>query len=66
MAKFLTFEQKKVLVNQSNFGYCPLAWCIASTKFLNKKKNLQKLLQNDYHSSYETFLQTSGKQLCMS
>ena len=55
LKKFLSFEQKKVLVNSfvlSNFDYCPLVWFISSAKSLNKVKNLQKralrFLQNDY------------------
>ena len=68
LKKFLSFEQKKVLVNSfilSNFDYCPLVWFISSAKSLNKVENLQKralrFLQNDYHSSYETLLHKSGK-----
>ena len=66
LKKFLSFEQKKVLVNSfilSNFDYCPLVWFISSAKLLNKVENLQKRahLQNDYHSSYETLLHKSGK-----
>ena len=68
LKKFLSFEQKKVLVNSfivSNFDYCPLVWFISSAKSLKKVENLQKcalrFLQNDYHSSYEILLHKSGK-----
>ena len=68
LKKFLSFEQKKVLVNSfilSNFDYCPLVWFISSAKSLKKVENLQKrafrFLQNDYHSSHETLLHKSGK-----
>ena len=44
--KFLSFEQKKVLVNSfilSNFDYCPLVWFISSAKSLKKVGNLQNV-----------------------
>ena len=58
LKKFLSFEQKKVLVNSfilSNFDYCPLVWFISSAKSLRKVENSQKralgFLQNDdYHN----------------
>ena len=63
LKKFLSFEQKKVLVNSfilSNFDYCPLVWFISSTKSLKKVENSQKRVlrfsQNVYHSSYEILL----------
>ena len=59
---------KKVILNSyilSYFDYCPLVWFISSAKSLKKVENLQKrafrFLQNDYHSSYETLLNKSGK-----
>ena len=51
LKKFLSFEQKKILVNSfvfPNFDYCPLVWFISSLK---KVDNLQtrafRYLQND-------------------
>ena len=44
--KFLSFEQKKVLVNSfilSNFDYYPLVWFISSAKSLKKVGNLQNV-----------------------
>ena len=68
LKKFLSFEQKKVLVNSfilSNFDYCPLVWFILFAKSLKKAENLQKralrFLHHDYHSSYETLLHKSRK-----
>ena len=70
LKKFLSFEQKKILVNSLilfSFDYCPFVWFISSAKSLKKVENLQKrtlrFLQNDYHSSYETLLQKLEKQL---
>ena len=70
LKKFLSFEQKKVLVNSFifyNFDNCPLVWFISFSKSLKKIEKLQtpalRFLQNDYHSSYETLLQKSEKQL---
>ena len=45
LQKFLSFEQKKVLVNSfilPNFDYCPLVWFISSAKSLTKVENLQR------------------------
>ena len=45
LKKFLSFEQKKVLVNSfilPNFDYYPLVWFISSAKSLIKAGNLQK------------------------
>ena len=68
LKKFLSFKQKKVLVNNftlSNFDYCPLVWFISSAKSLKKVENVQKcalrFIQNDYQSSYETLLHKSEK-----
>ena len=68
LKKFLSYEQKKVLVNSfilSNLDYCPLVWFISSAKSVKKVENLQKpalrFLQDNYHSSYKILLQKSEK-----
>ena len=45
LKKFLSFEQKKVLVNSfilCNFDYCPLEWVISSAKCLKKSWKFTK------------------------
>ena len=64
--RFLSFEDKKVLVNSyffSTFNYCPLTWMLSSAKFLNKIGSLQKraiYLYSDYES-HDPLLAKSSK-----
>ena len=68
LKRYLGHEGKFVLVNSfiySNFNYCPLVWMFSSKRSLNKIENLQKralrFVLDDYTSSYELYLEKSGK-----
>ena len=60
LKQFLTFDQKKLLINcyfYSNFNYCPLIWTFSNENQLRKIENLQiralRFLYNGYTSSYD-------------
>ena len=45
LQKFLSFKEKKILVNScfiANFNYCLLVWMFSNANFLKKIENLQK------------------------
>ena len=68
LKSFLGLKEKEVLVNSfiySNFNYCPLVWMFSNKKLLDKIESLRKralrFLLNDYVSSYEQLVETSGE-----
>ena len=68
LKSFLGLKEKEVLVNSfiySNFNYFPLVWMLSNKKSLDKIESLHKralrFLLNDYVSSYEQLVETSGE-----
>ena len=64
MARFLTFEKKRVLMSafiESQFSYCPLIWMFCSCKMNRKMNHIHeralRIAYSDYSTSFEILLQ---------